>query len=239
MEIHSGPQQDYLAWHTSTDGTPLSTADAPDGDQWIAAALVFASHRWGDGRGIADYGRQAEGILHAMWHASDHGGVDTFTAPTYLPRFSPPGAIGFTDPSYSLPAFYRVFAVADPSDRALWMRATAAGDRLLQTAPNPQNGLAADNTSFDGTPYTQAGDTPDSYDHTFQEDAWRVIANANVDAAWWGVQPWQTRYSNTLENFFARLGVTTYPSRFHLDGTPVVNGQNARTNRRTPRAWWR
>lgn len=67
-----------------------------------------------------------------------------------------------------------------------------------------------------------------SYDHTFQEDAWRVIANANVDAGWWGVQPWQTAYSNELEQFFASRpgGVTGYMSRYHLDGTPVTNGQN-------------
>lgn len=68
---------------------------------------------------------------------------------------------------------------------------------------------------------------PDGYPQNFQEDAWRVIANANIDALWVGVQPWQTQYSNTLEAFFESQGVLTYVSRYHLDGTPLLNGQNA------------
>jgi oligosaccharide reducing-end xylanase len=39
-------------------------------------------------------------------------------------------------------------------------------------------------------------------------------------------KPWQTQYSNTLEAFFESQGVFTYVSRYHLDGTPLVNGQN-------------
>ena len=229
MEFHSGPQTDQFAWHTSTSGQQLSTGDAPDGDQWIAAALVFAGDRWGSGPGIDDYTAQAQGILHAMWHEADYGGVPIFSTASHdLPAFSPPGAVDFTDPSYGLPAFYRVFASADPGDAALWQQAVVASEGLLQDSHNPANGLTADNTNFDGTPYTTPSDTADSYDHTFQEDAWRVIANANIDADWWGVQPWQTAYSNELEQFFAGRpgGVTGYVSRYHLDGTPVTNGQN-------------
>ncbi|HVV20568.1 MAG TPA: glycosyl hydrolase family 8, partial [Pseudonocardiaceae bacterium] len=228
MQLQSGPEQYFFAWHTDTTGKIIDTGVAPDGDQWIAAALAFAGNRWGNGHGIHDYAQQAELILHAMWHQSDHGGVDMFDHQTYLPVFSPPFAVGFSDPSYSLPGFYKVFAKADPTDSDLWNHAYTAGEQLLRNAANPATGLVPDYANFDGTPYLRPTETPtdNAYDHNFQEDAWRAIANANVDAAWYGVKPWQTTYSNTLESFFEGQGVTTYVSRYHLDGTPLSSGQN-------------
>ncbi len=229
MQIASGPQQYNFAWHTDTTGKILSTGDAPDGDQWMAAALAFAADRWGNGKGTYNYGHQAELILHSMWHASDEGGVDTFNQTSYLPLFTPPATfLNYTDPSYALPAFYKIYAKADPTDQDLWNKAYTAGEQLLQKAANPATGLAPDYANFDGTPYMNASEsvTDNSYDHNFQEDAWRSIANANIDAEWFGVQPWQKKYSNTLETFFAKQGVSTYVSRYHLDGTPLAAGQN-------------
>jgi oligosaccharide reducing-end xylanase len=228
MQLQSGPEQYYFAWHTDTTGKIIDTGVAPDGDQWIAAALDFASGRWGDRTGTYDYGQQAKQILHAMWHESDHGGVDMFDRKSFLPTFSPPGAVGFTDPSYSLTGFYKVFAEADPADRDLWDKAYTAGENLLRNAANPATGLAPDYANFDGTPYLRPNETAtdNAYDHNFQEDAWRAIANVNVDASWYGVKPWETRYSDTLERFFRGQGVSTYVSRYHLDGTPLTAGQN-------------
>jgi endo-1,4-beta-D-glucanase Y len=101
----------YFAWHTDTTGKIIDPGVAPDGDQWITAALTFASARWGDGSGIYDYGQQAKQILHAMAHESDTGGVNMFDATYYLPLFTPPATfLYFTDPSYALPGFYRIFA---------------------------------------------------------------------------------------------------------------------------------
>lgn len=228
MQLQSGGEQYYFAWHTDTTGKVLSTGVAPDGDQWMAAALASASGRWGDGQGTYDYGQQAEQILHAMWHASDNGGVNMFDSASHLPTFSPPFAVGYSDPSYALPAFYRIFASADPTDKALWDQAYAAGEKMLEDAPDEQTGLAPCYANFDGTPYMRPGETAgdNAYDHNFQEDAWRVIANANVDASWFGTKSWQTKYSDTLERFFQAQGVTTYVSRYHLDGTPLSTGQN-------------
>ncbi|MFN8073897.1 MAG: glycosyl hydrolase family 8 [Kineosporiaceae bacterium] len=227
MQLQSGSTKSFFAWHTRTDGTIIDNGIAPDGDQWIAAALVFASGRWGDGSGIYSYGSEARTILRAMWHQSDTGGVDMFDRTTYLPRFSPPGVTTWTDPSYALPAFYEVFAVTMPEDAALWRKAYTAGQGLLQAAYDKTTGLAPCYSTWTGAPQTAPWSTGvDSYGSTFQEDAWRAIANANVDAAWWGKKQWQTDYSNTLQAFFAKQGVKTYVSRYRLDGTPITNGQN-------------
>ena len=228
MQIKSGPEKNFFAWHVKTDGSPLDTGVAPDGDQWIAAALAFASARWGDGTGKFDYGRQSETILHAMWHQSDTGGVNMFDRASYLPTFSPPWAVTYSDPSYALPAFYRTFAQVDPTDADLWNHAVVAGEQLLQNAHNVATGLTPDYANFDGSPHFNSGETPsdDSYTHNFQEDAWRAIANTNLDADWYGTKGWQTQYSNALEKFFLSRGVSSYVSRYHLDGTPLATGQN-------------
>ena len=186
MQLQSGPAKDYFAWHTDTTGKVIDSGVAPDGDQWIAAALTFAAGRWGNGHGIYDYATEGTRILHAMWHESDTGGVDMFQRDSHLPLFTPPSAsIDFTDPSYALPAFYKVFAVADPSDAALWQQAYDAGQRLLIAAHDKTTGLAPSYSNFDGTPARAPWDAPgpDAYGPNFQEDAWRAGANANVDAA--------------------------------------------------------
>ena len=225
MQIKKGPTKDEFAWHTYPDGKVIDYGVAPDGDQWIAAALAFAAGRWGNGKGIYNYQMQSQQILHAMWHDS----AAEFSKSTYLPVFSPPNAMSYTDPSYSLPAFYKVFASVDPSDKTLWNKAYTAGENLLKNAYNKKTGLAPDYSNFNGTPYMAAGESASdtSYDHNFEFDAFRVIANANVDAAWFGVKPWETTYSNTLEHFFYPI-INTYGNNYALNGTklPTSSGHS-------------
>lgn len=217
MQHKSGNTKYYFSWHTKPDGTVIDTGVAPDGDQWITAALVLAAERWGSGKGIYDYKQQAHQILHAMWHDADQsGGVNMFDKKTYLPTFSPPGTVNFTDPSYSLPAFYPMFALADSSYAALWAHAYKASENLLKNAANPKTGLAPDYSKFDGTAYGPSWGPQHQY---FEFDAFRAISNANIDAAWFGVKPWETTYSNAIEKFFYSQGINTYGNNYALDGT--------------------
>jgi oligosaccharide reducing-end xylanase len=62
------PSVGYFAWSFSTDGTPRATGAAPDGEEYYAMALLFAAHRWGNGKGIYDYQAEAEKILRGMRH---------------------------------------------------------------------------------------------------------------------------------------------------------------------------
>jgi len=62
------PSVGYFAWSFSTDGTPRSTGAAPDGEEYYAMALLFAAHRWGNGKGIYNYQGEAEKILRGMRH---------------------------------------------------------------------------------------------------------------------------------------------------------------------------
>ena len=58
----------YFAWSCSTDGRHNADGPAPDGEEFFAMSLFFASHRWGDGEGIFNYSHEACEILRAMVH---------------------------------------------------------------------------------------------------------------------------------------------------------------------------
>ena len=45
----SGENEGYFAWSCALDGKKNAEGAAPDGEEFFAMALFFASHRWGDG----------------------------------------------------------------------------------------------------------------------------------------------------------------------------------------------
>ncbi len=73
----ANPSRGYFAWSMNTDGTPRSTSAAPDGEEFFVMALYFAAHRWGNGKGIYHYQKEADAILKGM----RHHGVLTGTTP--------------------------------------------------------------------------------------------------------------------------------------------------------------
>lgn len=73
----NNPSRGYFAWSMNTDGTPRSTSAAPDGEMFYTMALYFAAHRWGNGKGIYNYQKEADTILRGM----RHHGVLTGTTP--------------------------------------------------------------------------------------------------------------------------------------------------------------
>ncbi|MBR5733672.1 MAG: xylanase, partial [Lachnospiraceae bacterium] len=42
-----GPEHGYFAWSCALDGKRNAEGAAPDGEEYFALALLFASHRWG------------------------------------------------------------------------------------------------------------------------------------------------------------------------------------------------
>src|SRR5262245_56723144 len=60
------PSFGFFSWSMKTNGTPNSESPAPDGEEYFAMALYFASARWGDGEGIYDYRAAADRLLTDM-----------------------------------------------------------------------------------------------------------------------------------------------------------------------------
>ncbi len=222
------PAYGYFSWSLKRDGTPNSESPAPDGEEYYAMALYFASARWGDGRGIYDYRAAADRLVSDMknrqliagsWKSRPHMEMDgaEFNLEQRMVRFTPDTLRpDHTDPSYHLPAFYELWARWGPAaDRPFWREAARVSRDFFQKTTNPQTGLAPEYANFDGTPVTNSFNRRSS---SFGPDAWRTAANWSVDWSWWAADPRERALSDRIQAFFAAQGIDTYVNRYELDG---------------------
>lgn len=218
MWMRSGRNHGYFAWSVGTDGVPNADGPAPDGEEFFAMALLFASHRWGDGEGELAYSRHAKAILHACVHKGEQDGQGRpmFDPATKLIRFVPD--VDFSDPSYHLPHFYELFALwGNPEDASFFREAAQASREYLRKACHPMTGLSAEYAAYDGTPYNL-----NNHD-LFYSDAYRVAANIALDWVWFGKDPWQVEQANHIQHFFAKTVKGRERLIYAIDGTPVTD----------------
>ena len=204
MFMTEGWHKGYFAWSAGTDGTNNAYGPAPDGEEYFAMALFFASHRWGDGEGIFNYSAEARQLLHTCLHQEDSGrGRNMWDPENHLIRFIPEK--DFTDPSYHLPHFYELFALwANEEDRSFWKEAADASRAYLQKACHPETGLSPEYSYFDGRPYEKEQDVFGRHDW-YYSDAYRTIYNIALDYEWFGKEAgyaWESRTAANLQRFF-------------------------------------
>ena len=219
MYMEEGENEGYFAWSCQTDGTKNAYGPAPDGEEFYAMALFFASHRWGDGEGIFNYSEQAREILKACLHKGEDGreGTTMWNKDNHQILFVPGSP--HTDQSYHLPHFYELFALwANEEDREFFKEAARASREYLVKACHPVTGLSAEYANFDGTPYDEK--LPWGYFGDFFSDAYRTAANIGLDASWYGEDLGQLSVPIRMMKFFGtdlEAGRCTYK----VDGTPV------------------
>ncbi len=217
MWIESGWNAGYFRWSCATSGASNSDGPAPDGEEYFAMALLFASHRWGDGEGIFDYGKEARMILHACLHNGDEGrpGEPMWNPDNHLIKFIT--CVEFSDPSYHLPHFYELFAkYGNEEDAVFWKRAAAASREYLHLACNRHTGLSAEYAYYDGTPYE--GREYGRHDW-YYSDAYRTIANIGLDYSWFGADEGQCEIADTLQRFYCEDNKEHWDGVFLTDGT--------------------
>ncbi len=217
MQQKEGVYKGYFAWSLNTDGTKRSDGPASDGEEYFAMALLFASHRWGDGPEPYDYSRQAKYILQECVHK----GEDTIGDPMWEPsnkliKFVP--ETPFTDPSYHLPHYYELFSLwGDPRDSAFWKEAAAASREYLKISCHPVTGLAPEYAEYDGRPHKAEW----GYGmNQFYSDSYRVAANIGLDYDWFRGDEWEKLEADRIQAFFAPMGANADYRRYELDGTP-------------------
>lgn len=206
MYMEEGENAGYFAWSCQPDGTKNSMGPAPDGEEYFAMALFFASHRWGDGEGIFAYSSWAKKILQACIYHGAPANKAMWNRDNHLILFVP--GCPFTDPSYHLPHFYELFALWDEDNREFWQKAAEASREYLQRACDPVTGLCAEYAEFDGTPHlrTQAeidGGNPYRHDW-FYSDAYRTAGNVSLDARWFGADSWKESELAAYQKFFLK-----------------------------------
>ena len=221
------PGYEFFAWSCKLDGTRNEQTSAPDGEEYFAMALYFASGRWGNGRGIYNYHAEADRLLSAMRH---RGEIDGMTPQGYrkvsaevdeahkMIRFTPSGGgRDYTDPSYHLPAFYELWAHWGPAeDRTFWAEAAQVSRDFFVKTANSRTGLAPAYANFNGTPHKERF----GQSTIFGFDAWRTASNWSVDWNWFHADAREQMLADRIETFFAAQG-PAYPAIYTLGGKPL------------------
>ncbi len=221
MYMDEGEDEGYFAWSCQVTGEKNAMGPAPDGEEYFAMALFFASHRWGDGEGIYNYSQQAREILRAALHKGENGrpGAPMWNRENHLILFVP-GA-GHTDPSYHLPHFYELFALwAYEEDRGFWKEAAKASREFLSKACHPVTGLNPDSANFDATPMSGIPWWKFTDESFFYSDAYRTAANIGLDYEWFGVEAGHEGVPLRMMRFF-KTNLEAARCAYAIDGKPL------------------
>lgn len=230
MQHKTGPRAGYFAWQVDASTFEIMDPNsAPDGEEYIATALFFAAHRWGNGEGIFNYKAEAQQLLSDMLNLESRNGglvdqlTNMFDETSKQVVFVPQGNnADFTDPSYHLPGFYTLWSLWSNTDNEFWADAADSSKKFLLKAMDSNTGLVTDYMTFDGQPKVVSWNNNSG---NFAYDSWRVISNIAMDAHWFG-NSWHSAQVDKLLAFFKSQG-SSYPALYHQDGTQTDNTHTA------------
>jgi endo-1,4-beta-D-glucanase Y len=171
------PSGTTIHWQVTTSGSVSGSGGAPDGDEWMAAALVFAHYRWGDTSGKYNYGTEAQSALDLV-RTTD------FSSTYHLVRYYTGSDGNGTDASYMLPAFYQTWACFDTANADFWNMVLTTTRSWLQTAAG-STGNIGDQSSFAGATTNSGGD-----------DKLRIVANFMSDYDFFDADPFEATYAS-------------------------------------------
>ena len=187
MYLEEGKNEGYFAWSCQPDGTKNAYGAAPDGEEFFIMALLFASHRFGDGEGIYNYSAEAKKILEAVLHKGENGreGKPMFNRDNKLVLFV--AGSDYSDPSYHLPHFYELWAEwGNEKDKEFWKDAAKISREYLIKACHPVTGFSSEYAEFDGSPMNRPLDWAKERHNWFFSDSYRTVANIGLDYLWFG-----------------------------------------------------
>lgn len=213
MYMEEGLHQGYFAWSCQLDGTKNAYGPAPDGEEYFAMSLFFASHRFGEREAPFNYSEQAREILSRCLRKGKNGtGHTMWDLDNYLIKFVP--EVDFSDPSYHLPHFYELFGDwANEEDRPFWKEAAKRSRDYIALAAHPVTGLSPEYAFYDGTPNHIRGFGD------FFSDSYRVCTNIALDYEWFGDEATPLAVIDRLHQFFKDQAMSDY-RRYKIDGTP-------------------
>ncbi|MBQ9943676.1 MAG: xylanase [Clostridia bacterium] len=215
MLQRDGKYQGYFAWSVNRDGSHRAEGPAPDGEEYFAMALFFASARWGDGEAPYDYSVQAREILRHCVHQDEivPGGDPMWNRENHYIKFIPESP--YSDPSYHLPHFYQLFADrANAEDRAFWAKAAQASREYIALSSHPATGMSPEYAEYDGSPRHMFRKSMDYY-----SDAYRVVMNIALDHLWMGETEKLDTVAENLQKFFYENTEFGVYGSYMLDGT--------------------
>lgn len=221
MQFSSGAGRGYFSWQLQvSDFANRANGAAPDGEEYFVTSLYLADKRWGSGSGTADYlnyKQQADSILQYMIPGPARSGqgpmIDTNRAQI---RFIT--NVEYTDCSYHLPAFYRLWGEFAGHHNQIWKRMADTSIAFLPRSWNQTTGLNPKFTDFNGKPMP-AGTNSDNDAGRYATDAHRTPMNYAMDWSWFKSDSVIVSQTRKLLDFFYGKGVDKYTQSYDLDGT--------------------
>lgn len=219
----SGPKKGYMAWQLNKDGSIKDQNAAPDGDEYIATALMFAAGRWGNDTGI-DYWKEANCILENMLskgHYINSSDVNMFNKDEKQIVFVPYAQSAVhTDPSYHMPAFYELWSKWANNNRQFWKECADKSREMYPKFANSTTGLMPDYAEFSGEACSGAHSD-------FCYDAWRCAMHMATDYMWFKGSETEKQQTKKLLDFFYGEGIKDYKGLYKLDGTAMYEGDHS------------
>lgn len=220
----SGANKGYLAWQLNTDGSIKDGNAAPDGDEYIATALMFAAGRWGNKSTGIDYWKEANYILDNMLskgHYINSSHVNMFNKDEKQIVFVPYAQSAVhTDPSYHMPAFYELWSKWANNNRQFWKACADKSREMYPLFAHETTGLMPDYAEFSGGP--RAGEHAG-----FRYDAWRCAMHMATDYMWFKGSENEYNQTKKLLDFFNGVGVKNYVALYELNGNPVYGADHS------------
>lgn len=219
----SGPNKGYMAWQLNKDGSIKDDNAAPDGDEYIATALMFAAGRWGNDTGI-DYWKEANCILENMLsksHYVNSSHVNMFNKDEKQIVFVPYAQSAVhTDPSYHMPAFYELWSKWANNNRQFWKACADKSREMYPKFANSTTGLMPDYAEF-------SGEARSGVHSDFCYDAWRCAMHMATDYMWFNGSETEKQQTKKLLDFFYGEGIKDYKGLYQLNGTPIYGGDHS------------
>ena len=218
MQHEDGEFKGYFAWVMNKDGSKRESSPAPDGEEYFITSLMLAANRWGNGTGIYDYMAEAKAILETSWGKPDPNFPFSDVKPLFDKTekqvvFVPYATSATkTDPSYHLPAFYRLWAEWADNHQDFYTQLAEKSHEMFPKFAHATTGLMPDYANFDGTPNGEGGH------NNFRFDAWRCMMNMGCDYAWFADCSDEVTLVKRAHDFFYSKGVKEYYSNYTLEG---------------------
>lgn len=220
----SGANKGYLAWQLNTDGSIKDGNAAPDGDEYIATALMFAAGRWGNKSTGIDYWKEANYILDNMLsksHYVNSSHVNMFNKDEKQIVFVPYAQSAVhTDPSYHMPAFYELWSKWANNNRQFWKACADKSREMYPKFANSTTGLMPDYAEF-------SGEARSGVHSDFCYDAWRCAMHMATDYMWFNGSETEKQQTKKLLDFFYGEGIKDYKGLYQLNGTSIYGGDHS------------
>jgi endo-1,4-beta-D-glucanase Y len=213
-------------WLARNDGSIAGRGAATDGDQDIAAALIFAQRQverelWQQ-HPTRPYGERALELLDAIYeHVVFEG--------RYLQPGDRFGGEGqeIVNLSYFSPAWYRIYNQFEQSDR--WAPVIDQGYESLFQTPGSEFGLAPDWSTAAGEPAYEfcdsIGRSRDICSFEMRYDAIRVPWRIGLDCLWFDDEH-ACEWTRRSMDFQRSQPDRSFARMYDMDGNPVVDYQD-------------